>query len=167
MRISLPRNLTIFLIKFHRTADVTYQFGISEPIDTTDNYEKGESFTIRELDDLCLEDPVINLLCRKVKYMGRSIDLLVTLERMTDMWKMNAGRDCELFMNNKVRKIQIFSIIKTGFLIRILEKPTSFTTILHLKTLNEILFLFFTLFHKKTNGIHQLLINYLINNGKY
>ncbi|XP_043284016.1 gamma-tubulin complex component 5 isoform X2 [Venturia canescens] len=99
-----------------RTADITYQFGISGPIDTTENYEKGESFAIRELQDDCSVDPVIILLCRKVKHMGRSIDLLVTLDRMADMWKMNAERDSprislnDEFLNEITREFSKYNI---------------------------------------------------------
>ena len=62
--------------------------------DTTDHSEKGESFAIRELDESCLTDPMMNLLGRKIIHMGRSIELLVTLNRISDMWQMNAEREC-------------------------------------------------------------------------
>lgn len=64
-----------------------------QQIDVTEKEEKGEHFIVRKLDDSCLSDPVINLIYSKVKHMGRNVELLVTLDRISDMWEMNAERD--------------------------------------------------------------------------
>ncbi|XP_058801203.1 gamma-tubulin complex component 5 isoform X2 [Phymastichus coffea] len=58
-----------------------------------------EGFTFRELDPLCLKDPIMNVLVHKVYQFGRSIELLVTLDRMSDFWNM---MDKEKVARNKL-----------------------------------------------------------------
>jgi hypothetical protein len=47
-----------------------------------------EGFACRELDSICLEDPIMKVLLSKVYQMGRSVELLVTLDRISDLWYM-------------------------------------------------------------------------------
>ncbi|CAG5101763.1 Similar to TUBGCP5: Gamma-tubulin complex component 5 (Fragment) (Macaca fascicularis) [Cotesia congregata] len=52
---------------------------------------KMASFAIRPIEkDGLVIDPITKKLLRKIEEMGRNIDLLVTLNRISDMWKMNA-----------------------------------------------------------------------------
>ncbi|XP_014215101.1 gamma-tubulin complex component 5 [Copidosoma floridanum] len=47
-----------------------------------------EGYAFRELDPLCLKDPVMKILLHKVYQIGRSVELLVTLDRISDFWAM-------------------------------------------------------------------------------
>ncbi|XP_011505710.1 PREDICTED: gamma-tubulin complex component 5 [Ceratosolen solmsi marchali] len=47
-----------------------------------------EGFACRELSSICLEDPIMKVLLHKVYHMGRSVELLVTLDRISDLWYM-------------------------------------------------------------------------------
>ncbi|XP_023289809.1 gamma-tubulin complex component 5 isoform X1 [Orussus abietinus] len=50
-----------------------------------------DSFVLRPLDPICLSDPIMQLLLYKVSHMGRSIELLVSLDRTSDMWSISAA----------------------------------------------------------------------------
>lgn len=47
-------------------------------------------FIVRQPDNNDTLDPIMKKLFRKVRDMGRSIELLVTLDRISDMWKIHA-----------------------------------------------------------------------------
>ncbi|XP_053979721.1 gamma-tubulin complex component 5 isoform X1 [Hylaeus volcanicus] len=55
------------------------------------NNEQYEVFSLRSLDDICLADPIMQFLIKKVQHMGQSIELLVSLDRITDIWQINSG----------------------------------------------------------------------------
>lgn len=48
-----------------------------------------ETFSLRSLDNICLMDPIMQFLIKKVRHIGQSIELLVSLDRITDIWKIN------------------------------------------------------------------------------
>lgn len=51
-----------------------------------DDGRPSDGFAVRELDPVCLADPVMKLLLHKVCQMGRSVELLVNLDRISDLW---------------------------------------------------------------------------------
>ncbi|XP_008544757.1 gamma-tubulin complex component 5 [Microplitis demolitor] len=63
-----------------------------ESTSSDDGRIKMMTFDIRQIkkDTGVFIDPIIKKLLRKIEEMGRNIDLLVTLNRISDMWKMNA-----------------------------------------------------------------------------
>lgn len=54
-----------------------------------DENEQTEKFMIRLSDNICLTDPIMQFLLQKVQYMGHNIELLVSLDRIADIWKMD------------------------------------------------------------------------------
>lgn len=54
-----------------------------------DKNEQTEKFTIRLFDNVCLTDPIMQFLLQKVQHMGHSIELLVSLDRIADIWRMD------------------------------------------------------------------------------
>ncbi|KAG7205799.1 hypothetical protein KM043_007744 [Ampulex compressa] len=54
-----------------------------------------ESCTLRSLDDICIQDPIMQFLIQKVKYMGQSIEFLVSLDRIMDIWKLHEENDIQ------------------------------------------------------------------------
>ncbi|XP_076247277.1 gamma-tubulin complex component 5 isoform X2 [Calliopsis andreniformis] len=58
---------------------------------TVSDTEQYEVFSLRPLDSICLADPIMQFLVKKVQHMGQSIELLVSLDRITDIWKINIG----------------------------------------------------------------------------
>ncbi|KAK1132289.1 hypothetical protein K0M31_016408 [Melipona bicolor] len=52
-----------------------------------------ETFFLRPLDSICLADPVLQFLIKKIQHIGQSIELLVSLDRITDIWKISIGRN--------------------------------------------------------------------------
>lgn len=54
-----------------------------------ENSAQYETFSLRSLDNICLMDPIMQFLIKKVQYIGQSIELLVSLDRITDIWKIN------------------------------------------------------------------------------
>ncbi|CAL7943536.1 unnamed protein product [Xylocopa violacea] len=50
-----------------------------------------ETFSLRPLDNICLTDPIMQFLIRKIQHIGQSIELLVSLDRVTDIWSINIG----------------------------------------------------------------------------
>ncbi|XP_033207216.1 gamma-tubulin complex component 5 [Belonocnema kinseyi] len=59
-------------------------------------------FAVRELDEKCAKDPIMQLLLQKVCQMGRSIELLVTLDRLSDMWDTMNDRNVYFVTARKV-----------------------------------------------------------------
>nr|XP_050845140.1 gamma-tubulin complex component 5 isoform X1 [Vespula vulgaris] len=59
------------------------------------NKDQCVKFLIRPLDDICLKDNVMHLLITKVQHIGHSIDLLVSLNRITEMWNEKMKSDEE------------------------------------------------------------------------
>lgn len=57
------------------------------------NKDQCVKFLIRPLDDICLKDNVMHLLITKVQHIGHSIDLLVSLNRITEMWNEKMKSD--------------------------------------------------------------------------
>jgi len=55
------------------------------------NDEQIEKFSIRLFNDTCLTDPIMQFLLQKVQHMGHSIELLVSLDRIADIWKMDSN----------------------------------------------------------------------------
>ncbi|XP_076397940.1 gamma-tubulin complex component 5 isoform X2 [Megachile rotundata] len=60
---------------------------------TLENSEQYETFSLRPLDSICLSDPIMRFLIRKVQHIAQSIELLVSLDRISDIWKINIGND--------------------------------------------------------------------------
>ncbi|XP_076183566.1 gamma-tubulin complex component 5 isoform X2 [Ptiloglossa arizonensis] len=58
---------------------------------TSENNEQYEAFSLRSLDSICLTDPIMQFLIKKVQHMGQSIELLVSFDRITDIWEINSG----------------------------------------------------------------------------
>lgn len=54
-----------------------------------ENDEQAGKFTIRLSDNICLKDPIMQFLLQKVQHMGHSIELLVSLDRIADIWRMD------------------------------------------------------------------------------
>jgi len=55
------------------------------------NDEQIEKFSIRLFNNICLTDPIMQFLLQKVQHMGHSIELLVSLDRIADIWKMDSN----------------------------------------------------------------------------
>jgi len=55
------------------------------------NDEQIEKFSIRLFDNICLTDPIMQILLQKVQHMGHSIELLVSLDRIADIWKIDSN----------------------------------------------------------------------------
>ncbi|XP_012522259.1 gamma-tubulin complex component 5 isoform X2 [Monomorium pharaonis] len=80
-----------------------------------ENEEDGETekFTIRLSDDICLTDPIMQFLLQKVLHMGHSIELLVSLDRITDIWKMdNEDDDIRISLNVELQTKLLSEISK-------------------------------------------------------
>lgn len=52
-----------------------------------------KKFKVRKLQEESIKDPVMQLLLKKVCQMGRNIELLVTLDRLSDMWDTMNDQD--------------------------------------------------------------------------
>lgn len=68
-----------------------------------ENAEQNEKFTVRLFDNICWTDPIMQFLLQKVQHMGHSIELLVSLDRITDIWKLDNE-------NNGLYMIDIFTL---------------------------------------------------------
>jgi len=55
------------------------------------NDEQIEKFSIRLFNNICLTDPIMQFLLQKVQHIGHSIELLVSLDRIADIWKMDSN----------------------------------------------------------------------------
>ncbi|XP_024944109.1 uncharacterized protein LOC107271105 isoform X2 [Cephus cinctus] len=89
-------NITDTWLNEGRLEDWRDEFIISRvPINITDvdDFDQREQFTIRGLNAICLKDPIMRLLIDKVSHMGKNIGLLVSLDRLSDIWKMTADGD--------------------------------------------------------------------------
>ncbi|XP_076685687.1 gamma-tubulin complex component 5 isoform X2 [Andrena cerasifolii] len=64
------------------------RFSNSGASESTEQYE---AFSLRPLDNICSTDPIMQFLIKKVQHIGQSIELLVSLDRITDIWKINIG----------------------------------------------------------------------------
>lgn len=58
-----------------------------------ENNEQNGKFMVRLSDSVCLTDPIMQFLLQKVHHMGHSIELLVSLDRVTDIWRNNTGNN--------------------------------------------------------------------------
>ncbi|KYN21845.1 Gamma-tubulin complex component 5 [Trachymyrmex cornetzi] len=75
--------------------------------------EQIEKFTIRLSDNICLTDPIMQFLLQKVQHMGHSIELLVSLDRITDIWRMdNEDNDMRISLNIELQNKLLFEISK-------------------------------------------------------
>lgn len=72
------------------------------------NNRQTEKFTIRLSDNICLTDPIMQFLLQKVQHMGHSIELLVSLDRIADIWRMDNE-------NNGLTMINIFILYIISF----------------------------------------------------
>ncbi|XP_012229926.1 gamma-tubulin complex component 5 isoform X2 [Linepithema humile] len=78
-----------------------------------ENDEQNEKFTVRLSDNVCLTDPIMQFLLQKVQHMGHSIELLVSLDRITDMWKMDSeNNDTKISLNNELQSKLLSEISK-------------------------------------------------------
>ncbi|XP_015124068.1 gamma-tubulin complex component 5 [Diachasma alloeum] len=84
-----------------RLEDFRHEFLISKVkrknFEAQDKEENGSSSSLWRIKFIMLEneepetlDPIMKKLFRKVRDMGRSIELLVTLDRISDMWRINS-----------------------------------------------------------------------------
>lgn len=70
-----------------------------------ENGEQNKKFTIRLYDDVCSTDPIMQFLLQKVQHMGHSIELLVSLDRITDIWRIDNEN------NGMCNYVNIFTLI--------------------------------------------------------
>ncbi|XP_072754778.1 gamma-tubulin complex component 5 isoform X1 [Anoplolepis gracilipes] len=76
-----------------------------------ENVEQNEKFTVRLSDNICWTDPIMQFLLQKVQHMGHSIELLVSLDRITDIWKLdNENNDMRISLNVELQN-RLFSEI--------------------------------------------------------
>ncbi|KZC05180.1 Gamma-tubulin complex component 5 [Dufourea novaeangliae] len=68
---------------------------------TSENNEQYKAFSLRSLDSICMEDPIMQFLIKKVQRMGQSIELLVSLDRITDIWKINTVNEIKMPLNDE------------------------------------------------------------------
>ncbi|XP_034945517.1 gamma-tubulin complex component 5 [Chelonus insularis] len=64
-------------------------FKVNDSSKKSENEQNMTSFLIRRVDDGLKPDPIMEKLFKKVEELGRSIELLVTLNRISDMWQLN------------------------------------------------------------------------------
>lgn len=70
-------------------------------------------FKVRKLNEECLRDPIMQLFLKKVCQMGRNIELLVTLDRISDMWHSINHQDAEqISLNAEFRKEVVAEMLK-------------------------------------------------------
>ncbi|XP_077272317.1 gamma-tubulin complex component 5 isoform X2 [Temnothorax americanus] len=75
--------------------------------------EQREKFTIRLSDNICLTDPIMQFLLQKVQHMGHSIELLVSLDRIADIWRMdNEYNDIRISLNIELQNKLLSEISK-------------------------------------------------------
>ncbi|KAL7306403.1 hypothetical protein TKK_0001821 [Trichogramma kaykai] len=91
--LSVYLNIVDVWLSQGRLEDWRDEFLIARCTETTETSSRGysrclEEFVVRTLDSICLEDPVMKILMHKVYHMGRSVELLATLDRMSDLWNM-------------------------------------------------------------------------------
>ncbi|XP_016843596.1 gamma-tubulin complex component 5 isoform X1 [Nasonia vitripennis] len=91
--LSVYLNIVDVWLSEGRLEDWREEFIIARCTESTESVSREDSrplegFASRELDPLCLKDPVMKVLLHKVYQMGRSIELLVTLDRISDLWDM-------------------------------------------------------------------------------
>ncbi|KAJ8683784.1 hypothetical protein QAD02_019578 [Eretmocerus hayati] len=82
-------------------------FKSSETVDCTSQEDEKtiEGFRSRDIDPLCLKDPMMKVLLSKVFQMGRSVEFLVTLDRISDLWDlMNHENVIKKSLNEELRK---------------------------------------------------------------
>ncbi|XP_011858715.1 PREDICTED: gamma-tubulin complex component 5 isoform X2 [Vollenhovia emeryi] len=78
-----------------------------------DENEQTEKFTTRLSDSICLADPIMQFLLQKVQHMGHSIELLVSLDRIADIWRMdNEYNDIRISLNVELQNKLLSEISK-------------------------------------------------------
>lgn len=78
-----------------------------------ENAEQNEKFTVRLSDNICWTDPIMQFLLQKVQHMGHSIELLVSLDRITDIWKLdNENNDVRISLNIELQNRLLLEISK-------------------------------------------------------
>ncbi|KAL0104636.1 hypothetical protein PUN28_017403 [Cardiocondyla obscurior] len=79
-----------------------------------DENEETEKFTIRLSDNICLTDPIMQFLLQKVQHMGRSIELLVSLDRIADIWKIDNDEynDIRISLNTELQNKLLSEVSK-------------------------------------------------------
>ncbi|KAL6267426.1 hypothetical protein P5V15_000502 [Pogonomyrmex californicus] len=77
-----------------------------------ENDEQIEKFRVR-LFDICLTDPIMQFLLQKVQHIGHSIELLVSLDRIADIWRMdNENNDIRISLNTELQNKLLLEISK-------------------------------------------------------
>ncbi|XP_078039159.1 gamma-tubulin complex component 5 [Augochlora pura] len=66
-----------------------------------ENNEQYKAFSLRPLDDLCLADPIMQILIKKMQRMGQSVELLVSLDRITEIWKINNENEIKMSLTDE------------------------------------------------------------------
>ncbi|CAL1675989.1 unnamed protein product [Lasius platythorax] len=98
-----------------RLEDWRDEFIIVRVPETTlmENAEQNEKFTVRLSDNICWKDPIMQFLLQKVQHMGHSIELLVSLDRITDIWKLdNENNGMRISLNIELQNRLLSEISK-------------------------------------------------------
>ncbi|XP_076661512.1 gamma-tubulin complex component 5 isoform X1 [Halictus rubicundus] len=66
-----------------------------------ENNEQYKAFSLRPLNAMCLADPIMQFLIKKMQRMGQSIELLVSLDRITDIWKINSENEIKMSLTDE------------------------------------------------------------------
>ncbi|XP_014467544.1 PREDICTED: gamma-tubulin complex component 5 isoform X2 [Dinoponera quadriceps] len=75
--------------------------------------EQSEKFTVRLYDDVCSTDPIMQFLLQKVQHIGHSIELLVSLDRITDIWRIDSeSNDMRISLNTELQNKLLSEISK-------------------------------------------------------
>ncbi|XP_031830564.1 gamma-tubulin complex component 5 isoform X2 [Nomia melanderi] len=77
---------------------IIVRFPNNTPFECNDQYK---AFSLRPLDSLCLTDPIMQFLIKKMQRMGQSVELLVSLDRITDIWKINTENETKMSLVNE------------------------------------------------------------------
>ncbi|XP_032689925.1 gamma-tubulin complex component 5 isoform X2 [Odontomachus brunneus] len=78
-----------------------------------ENNEQTEKFTVRLYDNVCSTDPIMQFLLQKVQHMGHSIELLVSFNRITDIWRIDSeNNDMRISLNTELQNKLLSEISK-------------------------------------------------------
>ncbi|XP_066584961.1 gamma-tubulin complex component 5-like [Prorops nasuta] len=86
--------------------------------DESENTGRSKRFKVRYLDNICLKDPIMQSLIHRVKNMGNSIELLVSLDRISDLWKntmTESYNDTNISLNSEFNKSLKTELLKYSF----------------------------------------------------
>ncbi|XP_044018386.1 gamma-tubulin complex component 5 isoform X2 [Aphidius gifuensis] len=98
--LSVYLNIVDTWLSEGRLEDFRHEFLINKVVDNTKSEDDltRVTFVTTKCTDKTISDPVLIKLFQKVMDIGRSIEILVTLDRLSDMWKKNTKQ----FENNRV-----------------------------------------------------------------